>query len=176
MDFGLTRSELATVDDYRCPVKRSNNLAMGKKPQIKACGVIVFRDEPDLSFLLMQHTDRWDLPKGHVDAGESELETALRELEEETGISASDIELDTEFRHSEFYSVKKKRYGDKPRLKELVIFLATLVNDVELELTEHIGFEWRIWDPPHQIQSKSIDPVLNSVADHWATSKRRVKK
>lgn len=141
---------------------------MGKKPKVKSCGVIVFREEPELAFLLMQHTDRWDLPKGHVDPGETELETALRELEEETGISAKDIELDQDFRHSQFYQVKKKRNGDKPRLKELVIFLGKLVNDVELKLTEHIGYEWLAWNPPHEIQTKSIDPVLNSVAAHWA--------
>ncbi|MEL7161300.1 MAG: NUDIX domain-containing protein, partial [Bacteroidota bacterium] len=30
--------------------------------------------------------NRWDLPKGHVDPGETNLECALRELEEETGV------------------------------------------------------------------------------------------
>ena len=57
--------------------------------QLKSCGVLVFRDEPSLSFLLMEHTQRLDLPKGHVDPGESEIECALRELEEETGIDLS---------------------------------------------------------------------------------------
>ncbi len=52
---------------------------------VKSCGIIVFKRDP-LEFLLMRHPTRWDLPKGHVDPGETDLECALRELEEETGI------------------------------------------------------------------------------------------
>ena len=62
---------------------------------IKACGFLVFRDVPDPSFLLMKHPKRWDLPKGHVDPGESEVETALRELHEETGLNLVKV-----YRHS----------------------------------------------------------------------------
>ncbi len=32
----------------------------------------------DNSFLLMKHRNRYDLPKGHVDSGETEMQTALR--------------------------------------------------------------------------------------------------
>lgn len=35
--------------------------------------------------------DDWSLPKGHVDDGESWTETALREVEEETGVKATVI-------------------------------------------------------------------------------------
>ncbi len=54
---------------------------MNDQPRaIKACGVLVVRGAPVEQFLLMKHTDRLDLPKGHVEDGESETETALREL------------------------------------------------------------------------------------------------
>ena len=137
-------------------------------PDIKSCGVLVFREQPTLSFLLMEHVDRWDLPKGHVDPGESEIETALRELHEETGIAPQHIELDPDFRFSHFYQVRKKRYGKKPVLKELVIFLGSLtLEKIELEITEHIGYDWFEWDPPHEIQGKSIDPLLTAVEEYW---------
>jgi len=64
------------------------------RPQVRSSGVIVFRKQPQLSFLLMKHANRWDLPKGHVDPGESDIECALRELDEETGIQRDDIKLD----------------------------------------------------------------------------------
>ncbi|CAF4275179.1 unnamed protein product, partial [Adineta steineri] len=46
----------------------------------------------------MRHRDRYDLPKGHMEIGETERETALRELQEETGIQSSAIDIDPDFR------------------------------------------------------------------------------
>ncbi len=40
--------------------------------------------------LLIQRNGRWDLPKGKVEPGETLLQAALREVQEETGIKASD--------------------------------------------------------------------------------------
>lgn len=142
--------------------------AENNEPDIKSCGVLIFREQPTLSFLLMEHSDRLDLPKGHVDPGESDMETALRELEEETGITSEDIKLEPDFRYSHSYIVHKKRYGKEPRLKELVIFMATLTKEVELELTEHIGYQWVEWNPPHQIQEKTIDPLLLAANEFFA--------
>ena len=44
--------------------------------EVKSCGVLVMKS--DRSFLLMKHEDRYDLPKGHMEAGETEHQTALR--------------------------------------------------------------------------------------------------
>ena len=135
---------------------------------IKSCGFLIFKEVPQRCFLLMQHANRWDLPKGHVDPGETELECALRELEEETGIRESDIRVDSEFCCRQRYEVRLKRYQREPRQKELVIFLAELVQPKEeLVLTEHLGFEWRPWNPPHLIQEKAIDPLLRALAQYW---------
>ncbi len=62
---------------------------MAKVYRPKSCGFLIYRNNPARSFLLMRHTDRWDLPKGHVDPNETNLECALRELKEETGIDAA---------------------------------------------------------------------------------------
>lgn len=137
---------------------------------VTSCGVLIFRSDPNRSFLLMRHPKRWDLPKGHVDKGETELECALRELWEETGITAKDIELDPDFRFLLQYTVRYKRHGNVPKQKDLIIFLAELKNDVEIVPTEHKGFEWFEWQPPHSIQEETIDPLLSSVAEHWSES------
>lgn len=49
-------------------------------------------------YLLVKHKEggHWDFPKGHVEEGESEEETALREIYEETGLKVSLIEGFTE--------------------------------------------------------------------------------
>lgn len=146
---------------------------------VRSCGVLIFStnllvgfDEGDNAtgdtrferFLLMKHKDRWDLPKGHVDSGESDLECALRELVEETSITSQQIKLDERFRYVDRYVVDNGK--KKGKTKELVIYLAELTESVEIELTEHIGFEWMKWDPPHTIQKKTIDPLLSYAHDY----------
>ena len=53
---------------------------------VRAAGGIVTAS--DGSMLLIQRNGRWDLPKGKVEPGETLLQAALREVEEETGIKS----------------------------------------------------------------------------------------
>ncbi|CAF1669656.1 unnamed protein product, partial [Adineta ricciae] len=92
--------------------------------EVKSCGFFVMK--PDNSFLLMKHDDRYDLPKGHMEVGENEHQTALRELMEETGIQASDIDIDPHFRFEHVYYPVYKRFGGEQVKKTVVIFLAKL--------------------------------------------------
>jgi len=129
---------------------------------VKSCGVLVVRGDPISELLLMRHADRWDLPKGHVDPGETEVQCALRELREETGIAAADIELVDGFRFISQYPVRAKRTGQLHD-KTLVIFLGRLTRDVPIVVTEHMGYEWLAWKPPHRIQAATIDPLLDEL-------------
>ena len=114
----------------------------------------------------MEHVDRLDLPKGHVDAGESDMQCALRELEEETGIMADDIEIDSDFEFTTQYVVRPKKHDYQPCEKTVVIYLARLVRDVDIRLTEHVGYQWNDWPPPSQFDNPTIDPLLAQLADH----------
>ena len=121
-----------------------------KKPI--SCGFLIVRGRPIESFLLMKHPTRWDLPKGHVDEGETELQCALRELVEETGITEQDIEVDPDFRFENRYLVNQKRYGGEGSVEKVLhVFLAWLKHPVKIRLTEHHGFRWFPWNPPHAI-------------------------
>lgn len=114
----------------------------------------------------MRHADRWDLPKGHCDPGESDVQTALREMEEETGISRHRIRLDPEFRFEISYPVRYKRHGDQVFQKTVVYFLGEIATAVTPTLTEHASARWFDWQPPHRIQEQTIDPLLDAVAKH----------
>ncbi len=63
----------------------------------KSCGAIIFRrSKKSIEFIVIKHSlsvgGHWDFPKGHVEAGETEQETALREVSEETGLRVKLIE------------------------------------------------------------------------------------
>ena len=54
----------------------------------KSCGAVVYcQEENDIKYLLVcERSGFWVFPKGHMEEGESEHETALREVKEETGL------------------------------------------------------------------------------------------
>jgi 8-oxo-dGTP pyrophosphatase MutT (NUDIX family) len=132
-----------------------------------SCGFLIVRGNPIESFLLMKHFRRWDLPKGHVDEGETELQCALRELREETGIVPEDIEIDPTFSYENRYMVNQKRYGGKGFVeKKLLVYLARLKNPVKIKVTEHDGYRWFSWNPPHRIQDLTIDSLLETLERH----------
>lgn len=118
------------------------------------------REAPEREFLLLRHPKRWDLPKGRLDPGETDFECALRELWEETGITASDIRIDPDFRYTTNYAVIDQGAA---RMKSLLILLGQLARDVDIQVSEHQGYQWFPWRPPHQIQSQTIDPLLAEV-------------
>ncbi|MDR1674396.1 MAG: NUDIX domain-containing protein [Oscillospiraceae bacterium] len=90
--------------------------------QEKSCGAVVYRkSHGNTQLLLIKHLNsgHWSFPKGHAEKGETEIETAIREVKEETGI---DVLLDHTFRETVTYSPKKDTQ------KIVVYFLAKAIN------------------------------------------------
>lgn len=118
----------------------------------------------------MRHANRWDLPKGRLDFGESKLDAAIRELHEESGVSTDDFWIDRNYVYENRYFVSYKKPDgkqDPPALKELSIFLGFMTKEVSLVLTEHQSYQWFEWLPPHNIQEQTIDPLLESVEKYF---------
>jgi 8-oxo-dGTP pyrophosphatase MutT (NUDIX family) len=88
----------------------------------KSCGAIIFQEKRnELFFLLVQmKRGHWSFPKGHMKDGESELETAKREVKEETNLI---IDIIPNFRKSVSYLSKTHS------TKEVVYFLAKATTD-----------------------------------------------
>ncbi|MDR3049188.1 MAG: NUDIX domain-containing protein [Elusimicrobiota bacterium] len=75
-----------------------------------SCGAIVYKKEGGKILFLIVHSKRnneWGFPKGHIEKGESEKETAKREIFEETGIK--EIEFIDDFRYEEIYNISKDK-------------------------------------------------------------------
>jgi 8-oxo-dGTP pyrophosphatase MutT (NUDIX family) len=87
-----------------------------------AGGIIYLREDGRVYFLLLRAAKHgeWGPPKGHAETGESEVETATREICEETGFRH--LSFDPDFREALRYSVTNKK-GVKAD-KEVVFFLA----------------------------------------------------
>ena len=87
----------------------------------KSCGAVVFtQDGGSIRYVIIKSkTGTYGFPKGHVEGRESELETARREVREETGL---DVEFKSDFRATDSYCFKIE---DKEISKEVVYFLAS---------------------------------------------------
>ena len=85
--------------------------------QEKSCGALIFRkhDNEIQVLIIRQVQGHWCFPKGHTEHNETEHETALREIREETGLK---IEITDIFRHSLSYS------PNEGVNKEVVYFIA----------------------------------------------------
>ncbi len=86
---------------------------------IKSCGAVVFtrRDNEILYVIIRQTNGDYGFPKGHMEPGEDEQATALREIREEVGLTAKLLEG---FRTETSYP-----FPNKPNvIKQVVYFLA----------------------------------------------------
>ena len=103
----------------------------------KSCGAIVYRKHHgNTEILLIKHikSGYWSFPKGHVEKGETEEETAVREIKEETGI---DVYIDPDFRETVTYSPRKDAK------KDVVYFVARARNfDYTPQLEEIAEIRW----------------------------------
>ena len=114
--------------------------AMTELPLRRASGfVLARRKKGRLRYLAlrMKRSGEMGLPKGHSDPGETEIQTALRETAEETGLE--DIDIRGRFRRTLNYVVTRR--GRKWH-KQVVLF-AAYAQEGKVRLSdEHDAYEW----------------------------------
>jgi bis(5'-nucleosidyl)-tetraphosphatase len=136
----------------------------------EAFGVIpVLHKDADTLFLLIQHNaGHWAFPKGHAEKGETEIETALRELSEETGIT--DVELDTRRVFEERYT--KTFRGDARRLvrKTVRYFIGTVGSSrVKVQAEEIKDHRWVTSTEARKLITYSESRKMLEEADRYLT-------
>ena len=98
----------------------------------------MFIKTSEVKYLLLHYqAGHWDFVKGNVESGESEKDTVVRELREETGIA--DATFVENFREEIEYFYR--RQGTTIH-KEVVFFLIqTRTEEVKISY-EHVGYTW----------------------------------
>lgn len=88
----------------------------------KSCGAVVYKVINNEIYYLLEHMSMGhiSLPKGHVEENETEDQTALREIKEETNL---DVRIDTNFKETITYSPREGT------LKDVIFFVAEVIDD-----------------------------------------------
>lgn len=131
---------------------------MADQPDKLSCGAVVVRKtESGWQTLMLRAYRNWDFPKGLCEPGESPLESATREIGEETGIA----ELSFEWGH------RHTDTGPYNRGKVARYFLVrTGQEDVELGVSpemgrpEHHEYRWLDFDSAYDIASPRVRLVV----------------
>lgn len=108
--------------------------------QEHSCGFVLFRQVGKNKYYLLMHyrAGHWDFPKGHVEKGEDEKQTARRELEEETGIKK--IRIIDGFKYEYNYEFGGR---DGRKKSKKVTFMLACTPQSETKIShEHIGARW----------------------------------
>ena len=123
--------------------------------QEKSCGCIVTNEKNEI--LLVHHNaGHWDFPKGHIENGETEEQTAIREVKEETNI---DIIINNKYRYTTSYSPKENV------MKEVVYFLAQNIDeDKKPQLEEVSEVKWfTLEEAMNTITYENSKEILNKL-------------
>lgn len=131
------------------------------KEKVRSAGFIVVRQRgSSWEVLGLRVWGKIDIPKGHVEPGESDIEAAIRECEEEAGIS---VDPSSDMRWGSAPYVAERKH------KDVIIYLAStdqepvILPNPETKQYEHDGYHWLSWDE----MRRRCYPYLVSVIN-WA--------
>ena len=104
-----------------------------------SAGIVLFRKEESKNLFLLLHypSGHWDFVKGKMEQSEQSMQTAIRETEEETGIT--DLKFVDKFREEISY----KFFVNKEEIDKKVIFYLGKTQSTEIVIShEHLDFAW----------------------------------
>lgn len=131
---------------------------MKKEKRERSAGfIVVQRREKAFRVLGLYVNGSVDVPKGHVEDGESDFDAAIRECEEEAGLKIESENL---------------RWGkaslviNRPH-KDVVVYLAETNQDPVIKknpvtgIYEHDGYKWMTWEEMARRCHKYLVPAVN---------------
>ncbi len=139
----------------------------------KSCGIVPYREEGgEVRYLVVSSAvtrrEHWEFPKGGVEEGERETDTALRELREETGVV--DVQIVRGFREPIHYVYRRP---EGLISKQVIYFLGTVGDPaVVLREVECKDFRWANFEDARRLLRHSNAKSLLERAHARITGKR----
>lgn len=137
----------------------------------RSCGAVLFTVRDGVPLYVLVQENYYGFPKGHMEAGETERKTAIREIREETGVDATII---GDFRKVDHYLLKYKQDTEKT----VVYFLAYFENQEirfqkeELNGAVLVPFEEAIRLVTH-VRLKRVLREANRVVLRWIAKRQQ---
>lgn len=128
-----------------------------------SCGCVPFRKSKNgFIEVLLVYRDKgfWEFPKGKKDTGETDVETAMRELREETGLSG---EI---FSHQNIFAEYTFTRGDTTVHKTAIFFLCKVDDACQVVLDQKEVLDY-IWLSPEEAVKKIDKIQLKEVAEKF---------
>jgi dATP pyrophosphohydrolase len=126
--------------------------------KIISAGIIIFRKTREgYKFLLLYHgRNYWNFPKGKLEGEERSWQTALREVQEEAGLKASELKLIEDFKtYERFYF----RRGKEQVFKVVILYLAETKQPKITVSWEHEGYGWFTFSEAKKVLAKYPENV-----------------
>ncbi|WP_125683153.1 bis(5'-nucleosyl)-tetraphosphatase [Levilactobacillus yonginensis] len=131
----------------------------------RASGAVVYRlenDQPQYLLLKSATSNFWGFPKGHVEGTESDIETAVREIREETSL---EVAINPEFHADLDYDMKNGHH------KHVVLYTALVPADAQIkrQVEEISEYGWFDFATAHDKLTFDNLKSLLSMADDYLT-------
>lgn len=125
-----------------------------------SAGIITYtiNNEHNILYLLLRYgAGHWDFPKGKIEQGETKQDAALRELMEETGLTAeidNNFEEEIKYIFTDFEALAKEQVlakdgaqaGDKQLTQKTVYFFIGKATRTNVILShEHTNYKWLLY-------------------------------
>ena len=144
----------------------SEKYNLGTFKREKSCGAVVYNPERQLFLIIKMLNGNWGFPKGHTENQETDIQTAIREVTEETGIN---IKILDGFK-------KSIKYIPFPEvLKEVIFFIGitkeekVLIDKGEIEDYMWCSYEEALkmitYKPQRDVMESSLKFIKNYYGD-----------
>ena len=144
----------------------SEKYNLGKFKQEKSCGAVVYNPKKHSFLIIKMLNGNWGFPKGHTEDQETDIQTAIREVTEETGIN---IEILDGFK-------KSIKYIPFPEVLKKVIFFIGITKEekVLIDKGEIEDYMWCSYEealkmitykPQRDVMESSLQFIKNYYGD-----------